>query len=69
MHRGSWSSPVASVGLFDELSVKSLVGELYPDQLFKGGDYEVDHEIVGAQAVVVTGGGLKPLPNCLFLLL
>ncbi len=42
MHRGSWSSPVSSVGLFDELSVKSLVGELHPDQLFKDGDYEVD---------------------------
>ena len=52
--------PVSYVCLFDEPSVESLVSELLPDLLVKGGDYEVD-EIVGARAVLATGGRVETL--------
>ena len=52
--------PVSYVCLFDELSVESLVAELLPDVLVKGGDYQ-PHEIVGAQVVVEAGGRVAAL--------
>ena len=54
--------PGSYVCLFDEPSVESLVSELLPDLLVKGGDYEVD-EIVGARAVLATGGRVEALSH------
>ena len=52
--------PVSYVCLFDEPSVESLVAELLPDLLVKGGDYERE-EIVGARAVLAAGGQIEVL--------
>ena len=52
--------PVSYVCLFDEPSVESLVAELLPDLLVKGGDYERE-EIVGARAVLAAGGQVEVL--------
>ena len=52
--------PVDYLCLFDEPSVESLVAELLPDVLVKGGDYQED-EIVGADLVRRAGGSVVAL--------
>ena len=51
---------VSYVCLFDEPSVESLVAELIPDILVKGGDYQ-PHEIVGHEIVTAAGGQVRSL--------
>lgn len=46
--------------LFDEVSVESLVAELLPDVLVKGGDYSLD-QIVGREQVERAGGTVRVL--------
>lgn len=48
------------VCIFDEVSVESLVAELLPDVLVKGGDY-CPEQIVGRQAVEQAGGAVRSL--------
>jgi len=48
------------VCIFDEVSVESLVSELLPDVLVKGGDYRPE-QIVGRQAVEQAGGAVRAL--------
>ncbi len=52
--------PVSYVCLFDEVSVESLIADLLPDVLVKGGDY-APHEIVGAHLVKGAGGRVEAL--------
>jgi D-beta-D-heptose 7-phosphate kinase/D-beta-D-heptose 1-phosphate adenosyltransferase len=52
---------VSFVTVFDELSPRSLIGELLPDVLVKGGDYAVD-EIHGREEVEAAGGRVLSLP-------
>ena len=51
---------VTYVCIFDEPSVENLVGELVPDILVKGGDYEPE-EIVGHEIVTGAGGQVRAL--------
>ena len=46
---------VSYVTIFDDLSPRSLIGELLPDVLVKGGDYALD-EIHGREEVEAAGG-------------
>jgi rfaE bifunctional protein nucleotidyltransferase chain/domain len=51
------------VCLFDERSVESLILELEPDVLVKGGDYKSDADVVGANYVKSLGGRVVRLPQ------
>lgn len=47
--------------IFDEVSPRSLIAELLPDILVKGGDYALD-EIHGREEVEAAGGRVVSLP-------
>jgi D-beta-D-heptose 7-phosphate kinase/D-beta-D-heptose 1-phosphate adenosyltransferase len=49
------------VTIFDDLSPRSLIAELLPDVLVKGGDYGLD-EIHGREEVEAAGGKVVALP-------
>ena len=49
------------VTIFDDLSPRSLIAELLPDVLVKGGDYSLD-EIHGRDEVEAAGGRVVSLP-------
>ncbi|HYP52464.1 MAG TPA: D-glycero-beta-D-manno-heptose 1-phosphate adenylyltransferase [Pyrinomonadaceae bacterium] len=49
------------VTVFDELSPRSLIAEVLPDVLVKGGDYGL-HEIHGREEVEAAGGRVLALP-------
>lgn len=49
------------VTIFDELSPRSLIAELLPDVLVKGGDYSLD-QIHGREEVEAAGGTVLSLP-------
>ena len=52
---------VSHICVFDELSVKSLIAEVKPDVLVKGGDY-VPRDVVGREIVESYGGSVIILP-------
>jgi len=52
---------VSYVMIFDDVSPRSLIAELLPDVLVKGGDYALD-EIHGRQEVEAAGGRVVSLP-------
>jgi rfaE bifunctional protein nucleotidyltransferase chain/domain len=52
---------VSYVTIFDELSPRTLIAELLPDVLVKGGDYALD-EIHGREEVERAGGRVVSLP-------
>ena len=52
---------VSYVSVFDGLSPRSLIAELLPDILVKGGDYSLD-EIHGREEVEAAGGRVVSLP-------
>lgn len=52
---------VSYVTVFDELSPRTLIAELLPDVLVKGGDYAID-EIHGREEVEAAGGRVLALP-------
>jgi D-beta-D-heptose 7-phosphate kinase/D-beta-D-heptose 1-phosphate adenosyltransferase len=52
---------VSLVTIFDEESPRSLIAELLPDVLVKGGDYRPD-EIHGREEVEAAGGRVLALP-------
>ena len=54
-------SAVDYVTIFDDLSPRSLIAEILPDILVKGGDYPVD-EIHGREEVEAAGGRVISLP-------
>src|SRR5215213_3658262 len=49
------------VTVFDEISPRSLIAELLPDVLVKGGDYDLD-QIHGREEVEAAGGKVISLP-------
>jgi len=49
------------VTIFDDISPRSLIAELLPDVLVKGGDYQLD-EIHGREEVEAAGGKVISLP-------
>src|ERR1700752_742392 len=49
------------VTLFDDISPRSLIAELLPDVLVKGGDYTLD-QIHGREEVEAAGGRVVSLP-------
>ena len=49
------------VTIFDDVSPRSLIAELLPDVLVKGGDYALD-EIHGREEVEASGGRVVSLP-------
>jgi rfaE bifunctional protein nucleotidyltransferase chain/domain len=49
------------VSVFDELSPRSLIAELLPDVLVKGGDYSLE-QIHGREEVEAAGGRVVSLP-------
>jgi rfaE bifunctional protein nucleotidyltransferase chain/domain len=49
------------VVVFDDISPSSLIGELLPDVLVKGGDYDLD-QIHGREEVEAAGGKVISLP-------
>ena len=49
------------VTVFDELSPRSLIVQLLPDVLVKGGDYDLD-QIHGREEVEASGGKVVSLP-------
>lgn len=49
------------VTIFDDLSPRSLIAEVLPDVLVKGGDYALD-EIHGREEVEAAGGRVVALP-------
>ena len=49
------------VVVFDDVSPRSLIGELLPDVLVKGGDYDLD-QIHGREEVEAAGGNVISLP-------
>ncbi len=49
------------VTIFDELSPRSLIAQLLPDVLVKGGDYDLD-QIHGREEVEAAGGRVVALP-------
>ena len=49
------------VTIFDNISPRSLITELLPDVLVKGGDYQID-EIHGREEVEAAGGKVVSLP-------
>jgi D-beta-D-heptose 7-phosphate kinase/D-beta-D-heptose 1-phosphate adenosyltransferase len=52
---------VTYVTIFDDISPRSLIRELLPDVLVKGGDYALD-EIHGREEVEAAGGRVVALP-------
>jgi rfaE bifunctional protein nucleotidyltransferase chain/domain len=52
---------VTYVTIFEELSPRSLIAELLPDVLVKGGDYALD-QIHGREEVEAAGGRVVSLP-------
>jgi len=52
---------VTYVTIFDDISPRSLISELLPDVLVKGGDYALD-EIHGREEVEAAGGRVVSLP-------
>lgn len=52
---------VSYVTIFDDVSPRSLISELLPDVLVKGGDYAFD-EIHGREEVEAAGGRVVSLP-------
>ena len=52
---------VTYVTVFDDISPRSLIAELLPDVLVKGGDYGLD-EIHGREEVEAAGGKVVSLP-------
>lgn len=54
-------SSVDAVRIFDESTPESLIHEIKPDVLVKGGDWPVD-EIVGSDFVLKNGGRVLSLP-------
>jgi D-beta-D-heptose 7-phosphate kinase/D-beta-D-heptose 1-phosphate adenosyltransferase len=52
---------VSYVTIFDALSPRTLIGQLLPDVLVKGGDYHLD-EIHGREEVEAAGGRVLALP-------
>jgi D-beta-D-heptose 7-phosphate kinase/D-beta-D-heptose 1-phosphate adenosyltransferase len=54
-------SAVDYVTIFDDISPRSLIAELLPDVLVKGGDYDLD-EIHGREEVEASGGRVLSLP-------
>ena len=52
---------VSYVAIFDDLSPRSLIAELLPDVLVKGGDYALN-EIHGREEVEAAGGSVVSLP-------
>jgi len=52
---------VSYVTVFDDISPRSLIAELLPDVLVKGGDYALD-EIHGREEVEAAGGRVVSLP-------
>ena len=52
---------VSYVSVFDDLSPRSLIADLLPDVLVKGGDYNLD-EIHGREEVEAAGGRVVSLP-------
>jgi rfaE bifunctional protein nucleotidyltransferase chain/domain len=52
---------VTYVTIFEELSPRSLIAELLPDVLVKGGDYALD-QIHGREEVGAAGGRVVSLP-------
>jgi rfaE bifunctional protein nucleotidyltransferase chain/domain len=53
--------PVDYVTIFDHASPRSLIAQLLPDVLVKGGDYKL-HEIHGREEVETAGGRVISLP-------
>jgi rfaE bifunctional protein nucleotidyltransferase chain/domain len=53
--------PVDYVTIFDDVSPRSLIAELLPDVLVKGGDYALD-QIHGREEVETAGGSVVSLP-------
>jgi D-beta-D-heptose 7-phosphate kinase/D-beta-D-heptose 1-phosphate adenosyltransferase len=53
--------PVDYVTIFDNVSPRSLIAELLPDVLVKGGDYALD-QIHGREEVEAAGGCVISLP-------
>lgn len=49
------------VTIFEDLSPRSLIAEILPDVLVKGGDYELD-EIHGREETEAAGGRVMALP-------
>lgn len=49
------------VTIFDDISPRSLIAELLPDVLVKGGDYDLD-QIHGREEVEAAGGKVVSLP-------
>jgi len=49
------------VTVFDDISPRSLIAELLPDVLVKGGDYDLD-QIHGREEVEAAGGQVMSLP-------
>ena len=54
-------APVDYVTIFDNVSPRSLIAELLPDVLVKGGDYALD-QIHGREEVEAAGGRVVSLP-------
>jgi D-beta-D-heptose 7-phosphate kinase/D-beta-D-heptose 1-phosphate adenosyltransferase len=54
-------SAVDYVTVFDDISPRSLIAEILPDILVKGGDYQLD-EIHGREEVEAAGGRVMSLP-------
>jgi len=54
-------SYVDAVVLFDEVTPESLIKELEPDVLVKGGDYKIE-EIAGHEFVQANGGKVLTIP-------
>src|SRR5256714_5865683 len=52
---------VDCVTIFDDVSPRSLIAELLPDVLVKGGDYALD-QIHGREEVEAAGGSVVSLP-------
>ncbi|MGN6437708.1 MAG: D-glycero-beta-D-manno-heptose 1-phosphate adenylyltransferase [Agriterribacter sp.] len=52
---------VDAVVIFEEDTPLSLINEIEPDVLLKGGDYTID-QIVGAEEVIKNGGEVKIVP-------
>ncbi|MGN6492393.1 MAG: D-glycero-beta-D-manno-heptose 1-phosphate adenylyltransferase [Agriterribacter sp.] len=52
---------VDAVVIFEEDTPLSLITEIEPDVLLKGGDYTID-QIVGAEEVIKSGGEVKIVP-------
>jgi len=52
---------VSYVTVFDDISPRTLIGEVLPDVLVKGGDYDLT-EIHGREEVEAAGGEVVALP-------